>query len=218
MSAIIKHTSLPKRKRHLPIAAYVKLIIGLFLLGALAGCLCENLLKAYLYEPVLTLFQNTINNLPSLEISSKEIFFYSLKESLKLFLLLCFFALTNAWRLYSISFTLYTGFTHGLLLSFCLLVNKLNGILQYLCFLLPHTLLLIPVFLLAISHLEILHSDLFAPENNDGSHGIFGNTKKRQLLFTKLPLFFLCITLLIIGALLEGYLNVPLLKYFHAKI
>lgn len=218
MSAILKHTFLPKRKHHLTIATYSKLTIGLFLLGALGGCLCTNLLKDYLYEPVLTLFQNTLTNLPSLKISSKEVFWYSLKDYLKCFLLLCFFALTNVWRIYSAGFTLYTGFTHGLLFSFCLFINHITGILQYLCFLLPHTLLLAPIFLLTISHLEVLHNDLFALEKNDSSHGILGNPKKRQLLFSKLPLFFLCIILLVIGALLEGYLNIPLLKYFHAKI
>lgn len=218
MSAIIKHHSLPKRKRHIPIHTYSRLTTGLFLLGALAGCLFGNLFKDHLYEPVLTLFQNTVNQLPSLQISSKEVFFYSLKEYIKLFLLLCFFAITNVWRIYYTGFALYTGFRHGLLFSFCLLVNHTSGILQFASFLLPQALLLAPVFLFTISHLELLHHDLFASENNDGSSGIFRNTKKRQLLFAKLPHFLIAILLLIGCAFLEGYLNVPLLKYCHTKL
>lgn len=217
MSAKIKYSSLPKRKRHFPITVFSRLTIGLFFLGFLAGCFSGTLLKNQLYEPVLTLFQSTVNNLPYLEIKYQNVFFYSLKENMKIFLLLVFFAMTNVWKLYYTGFTLYTGFSQGLLFSFCLLLSSTLGVLQYLCFLLPHALLLAPVFLYLMEQLDEFHSCMFTPENGDTSGGIFSGSKKRQLFFTKLPLFLTCILLLSICALLEGYLNIPLLKYFHAK-
>lgn len=215
MSARIKYSSLPKRKHHVPITVFSRLTIGLFFLGFLTGCFCTALLKKQLYEPVLTLFQSTVNSLPFLEIRCENVFLYSLFENLKLFLLLTFFSMTNVWKLYYTGFTLYTGFSQGLLFCFCLLLNSTLGILQYFCFLLPHALLLVPVYLYFTSRLDEFHSGLFSPDNNDASGGIFTNGKKRQLFFAKLPLFLVCILLLIVCALLEGYLNIPLLRYFH---
>lgn len=217
MSAKMKYYSLPKRKRHFPITVFSRLIIGLFSLGFLTGCFCGTLLKNQLYEPVLTLFQSTVNNLPYFEISYKNVFFYSLKDNLKVFLLFAFFSMTNVWKLYYTGFTLYTGFSQGLLFSFCLLLSSTLGILQYLCFLLPHALLLIPVFLIAVARLDEFHSGLFTPENGDTTGNIFTNNQKRQLFFTMLPLFLIGILLLTFCSLLEGYLNIPLLKYFHSK-
>jgi len=162
---------------------------------------------------VLLLFENTLNNLSSLEINGRDVFFYSLKENLKVFFLLVFFAMTNVWRFYYAGFTLYTGFSQGLFCSFCMILSGAGGSLQYLFFLLPQSLLLAPVFLVCICHLEELHCNLFTSESNDSSKGIFQNAKKRQLLLSKLPFFLICIILLAASALLEGYLNIPLLKY-----
>ena len=217
MSAKIKYSSLPKRKRHIPITVFSRLTIGLFFLGFLAGCFSTTLLKDQLYEPVLALFRSTVNNLPYLEIRHQNVFLYSLVENLKIFLLLVFFAMTNVWKLYYTGFTLYTGFSQGLLFSFCLLLSNTLGVLQYLCFLLPQTLLLVPVLLYLMSQLDEFHSCLFTPESSDTSGGFFSGGKKRQLFFTRLPLFLTCILLFTICALLEGYLNIPLLKYFHLK-
>lgn len=217
MSAKIKYSALPKRKRHFPITVFSRLAIALFFLGFLAGCFSGTLLKKQLYEPVLTLFHSTVNSLPYLEIKYQNVFLYSLRENLKIFLLFVFFAMTNVWKLYYTGFILYAGFSHGLLFSFCLLLSSTLGVFQYLCFLLPHALLLVPVLLYLMSQLDEFHSCLFTPENSDTSGGIFSGSKKRQLFFTKLPLFFTCILLLAACALLEGYLNIPLLKYFHSK-
>ena len=94
-----------------------------------------------------------------------------------------------------------------------MILSGAGGFVQYLFFLLPQSLLLAPVFLLCICHLEDLHCDLFSSENSDNSKGILQNAKKRQLIISKLPLLLICIVLLTAGALLEGYLNIPLLKY-----
>lgn len=218
MSAKSRYSAIPKRKRHLPAIAFNRLTIGLFLTGFLSGWICANLFQAYLYEPVFALFQNTVNNLSSLNIQSKNLFFYCWKEYLKLFFLLLFFALTNVWRIYYTAFTLYTGFKQGLLLAFCLLLGGAGGILQYLCFLLPQTLLLIPVFLTLLNQLELLHSSLFATKQSENTSGFFKNAQKRQLLFSKLPFLLLCILFLTACSFLESYLNLPLLQYYHSKI
>lgn len=218
MSNKQRHTISSKHKHHFPLNNFAKLTIGLFLIGFLAGCLVANLLEDNLYAPALTLFQNTITNLPSLDINRNDVFLYSMKENIKFFLLLLFFALTNVWHLYYTGYTLYTGFSHGLLCAFCVLLYGPGGIIGYLCFLLPQALLLIPAFLLTVSHLQELHTNWFSSDNNEPAHSFLPNTKKRQLLFAKLPPLLLCIALLLCSALLEGYLNIPLLKYYHSGL
>ena len=208
-----RYNSIPKRRRHYLMTSFSRLTIGLFLAGFILGNFSGHLFKEHLYNSVLLLFENTLNNLSSLEINGKDVFFYSLKENLKVFFLLVFFAMTNVWRFYYASFTLYTGFSQGLFCSFCMILKGAGGAFQYLLFLLPQSLLLAPVFLLCICRLEELHCNLFTTESNDSSKGIFQNAQKRQLLFSKLPFLLICIILLIGGALLEGYLNIPLLKY-----
>lgn len=208
-----KYSTIPKRRHRYLLTGFSRLTIGLFLAGFILGNLSGHLFKEPLYNPVLLLFENTLNNLSSLEINGRDVFFYSLKENLKVFFLLIFFAMTNVWRFYYAGFTLYTGFSQGLFCSFCMILSGAGGSLQYLFFLLPQSLLLAPVFLVCICHLEELHCNLFTSESNDSSKGIFQNAKKRQLLLSKLPFFLICIILLAASALLEGYLNIPLLKY-----
>jgi len=217
MLSKLRHTALPKQKRHSLLAAFSRLTVFLFALGFFAGCLAGNLLQDSLYAPALSLFQNTISLLPSLDIDQNDVFLYSIKENMKYFLLLLFFSLTNVWRLYYVGYTLYTGFSHGLLFAFCFLVYHAGGVLEYFCFLLPHCLLMAPAFLLAVSHFEDLHRNWFTPENNDKATSFLPNAQKRQLIFSKLPPIFLCAFLLACSALLEGYCNIPLLKYFHFR-
>lgn len=218
LTAIKKKFSASKRNIYKRQSAFTKLTVGLFFLGLLTGCLLTNLFKASLYEPVLNLFQNTIHKIPERNVSFQDIFFYSLKNSIKYFFLLCFFSFTNMWRICCGSLTLYTGFRYGLLLGFCILVNHLNGIIQFSGFMLPQSLFFAPVFLLAICHLDQLHENIFSSECKEGAPHILSNAKKRQFLFSKLPLFLLCLVLLAGCALLEGWFNLPLLKYIHTKI
>lgn len=218
MSIRPKYSRLPKQKQHFPLTGFSRLTIGLFLIGFLAGCVTANLLENSLYAPALTLFQNTVSQISSLDINRNDVFLYSMKENIKYFLLLLFFALTNVWRLYYTGYTLYTGFSHGLLCTFCMLLYHAGGVMEYFCFLLPQALLLVPAFLYLINHMETLHRDWFSSDNREPSHTFLPNAKKRQLLVSKLPVLLICLLLLVCSALLEGYLNIPLLKYYHSGL
>lgn len=211
-------SAVSNQKKRSFLSSFSKLTIILFFVGFLTGCLAANLLEDSLYAPALALFQNTLKNISSLAISRNDVFLYSCKENIKFFLLLIFFSLTNVWRLYYTGFTLYTGFSHGLLCSFCVLLYGPGGIIRYFCFLLPQVLFLAPAFLFAMRHLEALHSSWFFSEEKESAQTFFFHSKRRQLLFSKLPPLLLCVILLLCSALLEGYLNIPLLKYYHSSL
>lgn len=193
-------------------SALSKLAVFLFALGYFAGFFTVQIFQDTLYAPALALFQNTITRLPSLDIDCNDVFFYSLKENLKYFLLFAFFSLTNVWHIYFAGCILYTGFSHGILGAFCILLHGPSGILSYLGFLLPQCLILVPLYLISLHHLEQLHQSWFAPENNDTASGFLPNAKKRQLILAKLPFLLFCLVLLLLSALAEGYANVLLLK------
>lgn len=193
---------------------FSKLTILLFSAGYFLGFFAVQAFQDTLYASALALFQNTVTRIPSLDIDCNDVFFYSLKENLKFFLLPAFFSLTNVWHLYFSACTLYTGFSHGILGAFCVLVCGPSGIVSYLFFLLPQALLLVPLYLIFINHMELLHQSWFAPENNASGSGVLPNAQKRQLLLSKLPFLLLCTVLLLVSALAEGYANILLLKSF----
>ena len=196
---------------------FTRLTIGLFLFAFVFGCFLANLFSKTLYAPVITLFESIVKELPSLSLNRQEIFLFCGKDNLKYFLLLLFFSLTNAWKIYYPFFTLYTGFRYGLLFSFCMLVSGIGGIVEFLCFLLPHTLITLPVFLSSINRMELLHESWFFACTGDKKGPRFLLDKgKRQLLLKQLPHVLLYILLLLCAALLEGYVNIPLLKQYHA--
>lgn len=98
-----------------------------------------------------------------------------------------------------------------------MLAKGIGGIVEFLCFLLPHTLITLPVFLSTMNRLELLHEAwFFCAAGEKKSSRFFFDKGKRQLLLKQLPCIFLYILLLLCAALLEGYVNIPLLKQYHA--
>ena len=194
---------------------FTRLTVGLFLFAFVFGCFLANLFSKTLYAPVITLFESIVKELPALSLNRQEIFLFCGKDNLKYFLLLLFFSLTNVWKIYYPCFTLYTGFRYGLLFSFCMLVSGIGGIVEFLCFLLPHSLITLPVFLSSINRMELFHESWFCGTGEKRGPHFFLDKGKRQLLLKQLPYIFLYILLLLCAALLESYVNIPLLKQYH---
>lgn len=214
-----KATNTTNKKNKTALSGFSKITIGIFLLGFIPGCICAHFFEDYLYGTVISLFENTVNQIPWLSIDRNEIFLLSFREHTTYLLLLVFFALTNVWRLYYIGSTIYVGFSQGLFFSFCTMTYGIGGVLQYFCFLLPQGALLVPVFLFAINRLENLHRDWFCSDTQEYRRTLsFFTPQKKQLIFHQLPFFFLCIILLLLCAVLEGYLNVPLIKAYNSGL
>lgn len=209
----VSRNSLPALSR------FSKITIFLFILFFGLGSFIGNFFKVSFYSDILSLFSSTAQKLTTLEIDRNAVFLYSFREHLKFFLLFCFFSITNVWRIYYIGAIAYTGFSNGLLFIFCLLVNGTGGILQFCCFIFPQTLCLIPFYLCTIKQLEYLHHEWFSSDHTDytAKHFLPGR-KKRQLLFSQLPLFLIAILFIAFCSLLEGYINVPLLLHYNSGL
>lgn len=187
-------------------------VIALFALGCFLGYLTTHFLKNNIYAPLLSLYQTLNEQLQSVDADRYAVFLLAAKRQMNFFLLLWFFSFTNVWRYYYWGFSVYSGFCNGLLLSFCLLMNGTSGIWEYICFQSPQCLLYIPAYCLTLYHCQTLHFALSGslPEHPARSHHYTG---KRQMIVHQLPYFLLCAALLLLGCLVEGYFNLPLLRY-----
>lgn len=195
----------PTRRFHLSGFHYITLL--LFFFSFLCGSLLAYFFKDTLCNDILRLFTNSFEKLRSYEIKKDALFYFSVKEHLKFYALIVFFAFTNVWHFYYALAILYTGFSNGMLFLFCTYINGSSGILYYLGLLFPQCLLFIPFYLYALHHLELIHIEWFEniiPKNAQSSSL---HTKKGQLLLTQLPLLLLGIVLLVLCAFLESYIN-----------
>lgn len=194
-----------KRKNDIRHSTQLPVIYFFFGAGFLVGAILSHFLKTSLYAPVLGLYQSLLSQLQALEIDSSALFLLAARKHLKYFLLVWFFSFTNIWKYYYRIFLLYSGFQNGLLLTFCLIMHGVSGIIGFLCFLLPQVLLLTPAYIIAICRCELLQESL-----NQSSF----SASKKQLIFHQLPSFSVSLALLLLGCLLEGYLNPALLRLF----
>ena len=79
MKSIQKNTSM---HRKLPVPCKITLFFAIA--GIIAGCITGHLLKENLYSPLITIYNETINNLPGLDIEKSDIFLLALKRNIKL--------------------------------------------------------------------------------------------------------------------------------------
>lgn len=171
--------------------------------GAAIGCILAYLLRNGIYSYIFHLYQTLLSQLQTLEVDRQDFFLLAARRLLKYYLLLWFFAFTNIWKYYYRLFSGYIGFQSGLLLAFCVQLNGLWGVVGFLCFLLPHSLLVIPAFLVSTRHCDRLHRQL---------HSI--TVPKHRLILCEFPYFFLSMVLLLLGCLLETCTNPALLRLY----
>lgn len=195
----------PVHHFHLSRFHYITLL--LFLFSFLCGSFAANLFKETLCNDILHLFTSSFEKLHSYEIKKDALFYFSIKEHLKFYILIVFFAFTNVWHFYYALAILYTGFSNGMLFLFCTFVKGCSGVLYYLGILFPQCLLFVPFYLYALHHLDLLHIEWFEDNTQKNTRTSFVANKKGQLLLIQLPLFLLGILLLLLGSFLESYIN-----------
>ncbi len=174
--------------------------ILLYLAGMLAGYLCGHFMQNSLYHTVKETYEGLLSGIADTKIPPLSLFLLCARQQCKNYLLLVFFSCTNVWLLYLSGYLLYRGFTSGLLLLFCTMLNGAGGIWGFFCFLMPQALLYIPAYLLLIHKL----------------HTARDHTPKGISLLQEIPSLLLLLLLLLAGCILESTLNLPLLRWYHA--
>lgn len=209
--------SIPKNsKNYRKLPAVCKITLFFAIIGLIVGLITGNLLKESLYSPLITIYNETINNIPELDINRMDILLLALKRNLKLFVLLYLFALTNLWTYYYCAFALYTGFTNGLLLSFNIILNGISGIIQFLFYICPQVLLFIPLYLMIIAHCNSFHDEFIScvsyPTHDNSKQ------KKGKLALCQFPFIILCLLFITAGCFIEANLNLPLVIWYSSHL
>ncbi len=216
MKPVLKKTKTPKK---LPVSCKFTLFFAI--IGIITGCITGNLLKENLYSPLITIYNETINNIPGLDIDKSDIFLLAIKRNVKLFILLYLFSLTNLWTYYYCAFSLYTGFTNGLLLAFNIILHGINGTIRFLCYLLPQALLFIPVYLMIIAHCDNFHNIFISCTSStpyDNTYNYSTKQKKGKLAIQQFPFIILCLVFITAGSFIEANLNLPLVIWYMGHI
>lgn len=173
--------------------------IVLYLLGMLLGFISGHLLKNSLYATIKETYDGILANLSVMKIPFAPLCLLCFKNQCKESILLIFFSFTNVWLFYLCSYLLYRGFTSGLLLLFCTMLQGVGGIWEFFCFLMPQALIYIPVYLCLIQRLQTKRQE----------------SKKGISPLHEIPFFFLLFLLLFLGCVLESLINLPLLRWYH---
>ena len=212
MKSIQKKTGIHSK---LPVPCKITLFFAI--IGIIGGCITGHLLKENLYSPLITIYNETITNLPGLDIEKSDIFLLALKRNIKLLVLLYLFSLTNIWTYYYCAFSLYTGFTNGLLLAFNIILHGIPGIIRFFFFLCPQVLLFIPVYLMVIAHCDNFHNEFIECITNpsfENTYSYSPKPRRGRLAIQQLPFILLCLLLIAAGSFIEAHLNLPLVIWY----
>lgn len=204
--------------KKLPTACKITLFFTV--IGMVAGCITGNLLKESLYSPLITIYNETISNIPELDINKSDVLLLALKRNLKLFALLYIFAITNLWTYYYCAFALYTGFTNGLLLAFNIILHSFSGIVRFLFYLCPQALLFIPLYLMIIAHCNSFHEQFISCVSYPSYDGYSYSSKQKrgQLALCQLPFVIFCLLSIVIVCFMEANLNLPLVIWYSSHL
>lgn len=212
MKSVIK-----KSKQHRQLPAVCKIVLVFAIGGIIAGYITGNFLKDSLYSPLLTIYNETISNIAELDINKSDIFWLAVKRNIKLFILVYLFSLTNLWSYYYCAFSLYTGFTNGLLLAFNIILHNISGIPRFLLYHCPQALFFIPLYLILIAHCNKFHNEFVSCSSfltHENTYNCSYRQKKGKLILQQFPFVIICIILITAGCFIEANLNLPLVIWY----
>lgn len=187
----------------------------LFLGGFLVGTLVMNLWRSSFLEEMDLLNTSAINRLTYLEVDSQAFFGYVLRERLGMAVLLCLMATTCIGVAAMAVYMVWMGAMAGMFLSVAAIRYGLKGILLVLAGIVPHYLLLVPACIMLLNWCYSVCVRLYYPHRD--KEVFYGNAKQYKMKkFLQLMIILLVV---IIGCLLESYVNPILfsnfLKFFY---
>lgn len=182
----------------------------LFLFGFIVSIFTVNLWTEQLLTNTGFMDETSLSTLKYLEINSNSFFLYILKKRLATIWLLALLSVSMLGIAATYAYTVWLGFTIGFLLSALTIRFGMKGMLLFLISLFPHYILYIPATILLIACAYRLCVKLYFPQKD--RMGDFDS--KRKLFFR----FFIQLAIIhgvvIIGAVLESYVNPNIITKF----
>lgn len=183
----------------------------LFLGGFLTGIILINVWRTPLLQEMDLLSPASLDRLKYLKVDGGGFFLYVLRERLGTVLVLCLLSTTYI-GIYAVSaYALWMGALAGVFLSVASIRYGLKGIALVLMGILPQYFLLVPACIMLMDWCYRLSCALYHPGRlPDGT----GYGMKRQYLMRKILQLFIIIGVVIIGSVIESYVNPVLLSHF----
>lgn len=185
----------------------------LFLGGFLSGVLIINIWRSSFLEGMDLLNAASLSRLKYLDIDGKAFFIYVLRERLGTALALCLLATTYIG---TVAISLYAaglGIMAGIFLSVSAIRYGLKGVFLVAAGIMPQYILLVPACIMLMNWCYQLCTGMYYPHR--ASENVYGN-RKQYFMKKVLQLFFI-LGVVIIGSLLESYVN-PILFSGFLKI
>ncbi|MBO5292573.1 MAG: stage II sporulation protein M [Lachnospiraceae bacterium] len=174
-----------------------------FFVGFIAGVLVWNFGGSSLTEQSGLLDEYTLDRVSNMELNHRVFFFYVLRHRIGVLWLLAMVSSTFAgvWFLYL--YTVWLGLTGGILLSTAVIRYGIKGIFLVVTGCLPHYVFYLPAMMIALCMGYSFCTRLYYPDQNAG----YDNINRRQLMIRYILIFLLLHIVVIIGAMLESYVN-----------
>lgn len=182
----------------------------LFLGGFLMGIFILNLWSGSFLQEMELLNPASLNRLRYMEVDKGTFFAYILRERLGTALLLCLLATTYLGILAVSVYVLGMGVMAGIVLSVASIRYGIKGILLILVSVLPQYLLLVPACIMLLGWCCRLNTVLYHPER---SYDV-GFATRKQYLLRKVVQLLVIIGIVLVGSVIESYINPVLLSGF----
>lgn len=185
-----------------------RLLVGIVALGFLIGLVLMNMGKKVLLENTGLLSENMLYTVKYAPVDSSAFFLYVLQKRLGLALILA--VLSTTWLGLAAVWTCaaWMGISFGMLVMASLLRYGLKGILLIAVGIFPQAFIYFPVALLLLRWSYEFCMTIYFPDKIQGSAVLHGeNGGKYVLLRNKAVSFVLLLGVVIIGCILESYVN-----------
>lgn len=182
-----------------------QVIIGILFLGIFAGVIFANLFRTEFFQQAETIDSAFMVKIKEMNIEYVKLLQFVLIHILKPYALIWIFSITILGIPYIGYFIIKQGFSIGFVISVLTMNYGIKGIILFLSYIFPQYIIYIPVFTLVIYRAYNLNCNMYFT----GKDSI---KSKKKLVLEKIPLIILLTIFIIIGCLIETYINSFILK------
>ncbi len=181
---------------------YKKLFVICLLLGVVLGTVFGNVLKNYYLDTFVLFNPDYIKALKESNIDGLSVAQMAFVSYFKSFGLMCLFVTTIIGTPCLYGHCVYKGFSVGFLITAATLRYGAKGILFFLAYNFPQSLLIVPMFVMLYVKGYELNYQLFSRVEHE-------HVKLSQYI----PYIIILVIVLILASLMEGYVNTNVVKY-----
>lgn len=185
----------------------------LFIIAIVIGSIYANKLSSNKIDEYKLLSGYFITKFPTSEYLNIELFKFIVWKRIKLILGIWIFGFTFFEIIINYLLVGYFGFSIGYLFSIGLMTGGFSGYLMNLVLLLPQYLFYVPVMIYLIVKSTSFCSNLYSHRNRTRGLNI-----NKQMIIEYFFVLVICIIFIVIGSIIETYINPQLVKWYISVI